>query len=170
MKTEDDFDTILKELGRALAALQPYRDDILVVGGVVPVVYRHIPKLKPLGHPPLMTTEADLAVPPKLPLKDKKSIADLLDDAGFVPFEAPALDVRRLGPQRFQDASRGSAKPAPTYLELLASLRGTRDRGRPARPPPPTPGRPPRGARAPPGSAPTLVGDPPAPRRLAAAR
>ena len=73
-----------------------------------------------------MTTEADLAVPPRLPLKDKKSIADHLGDAGFVLFEAPALDVRRLGAQRFQDASHGTAKPAPTYLELLAPLRGKR--------------------------------------------
>lgn len=124
MTTEEAFQTILKELGRALAALQPYRNDILVVGGVVPVVYRHMPGLKPPGHPPLMTTEADLTVPPKLPLKDKKSIADLLADAGFVLFEAPALDVRRRGAQRFQDASHGTAKPAPTYLELLAPMRG----------------------------------------------
>lgn len=49
MTTEDTFETILRELGRALVALAPYGEDVIVIGGVVPVVYRHMPELPELG-------------------------------------------------------------------------------------------------------------------------
>lgn len=118
------FATILREVGRALVALAPYRDDIILVGGIVPVLYRRLPTYRQPEHPALGTTEADLSIPSRLPVIDGKSLGDLLFEAGFVVYEAPGMKVGEPGKQFFQDASHGADRPAPTYLEFLTPLRG----------------------------------------------
>ncbi len=121
---KETYATILHEVGRALVALAPYREDLILVGGIVPVLYRRLPAYRQPDHPALMTTEADLAIPPRLPIIDGKSLGDLLFEAGFVVYEAPGMRVGAPGKQFFQDASHGADRPAPTYLEFLTPLRG----------------------------------------------
>lgn len=118
------FSTVLDEVKRGLVALQPYHDQLLLIGGIVPFLYRQMPALRVPEHPALATTEADLSVPARLPIIDGKPVLQLLKQAGFVVYESPGLSHKSLGKQFIQDARHGNERPAPTYLEFVAPLRG----------------------------------------------
>lgn len=120
----DNFQTILKEVGRALVALAPYRNELILVGGIVPVLYRRKAELRQPEHPAIATTEADIALPPRLPVVEGKTISDLLFAAGFVIYEAPGLNRKGPAKQFFQDAAHGTDRGASTYLEFLTPLLG----------------------------------------------
>ncbi|HQX64044.1 MAG TPA: GSU2403 family nucleotidyltransferase fold protein, partial [Thermomicrobiales bacterium] len=53
-------------LRRALAALGPYRPELIVVGAWAHRFFERHPLAQPLAHPTLMTEDADLASPAKL--------------------------------------------------------------------------------------------------------
>ncbi len=124
MSVDDNvFSTILIELGRALTALAPYHDDLVVVGGMAPLLYREHPEYGTYLVP-LATTEADISLPTRLSRRSEGSISELLHQAGFVAFEVQGFDHRELKVQHFQDERHGTAKPASTYIEFLTPLRG----------------------------------------------
>ena len=52
--------------GRLLAALQPWLDQIVIVGGWAHRLYRLHPDAQVLNYPPLTTLDADVALPPTL--------------------------------------------------------------------------------------------------------
>lgn len=109
---------------RALVALPGYRDDIILVGGMVPHLYRRLPVVRVPEHPAIATTEADLSIRRGLPVVGDATIPDLLATASFVIYDVPGLNPRIPGYQRFQDAAHGTSTSAPTYLEFLTPLRG----------------------------------------------
>lgn len=123
MTGEDPLRRVLRELGRALRACRPYVPRVIVIGGIVPVLYRHHEWFGASRVPALTTTEGDLAVPTKLEILDGQTVLGLLDSAGFVIYEVPGFE-NQPGTQRIQDREAGAKKPAPTYLEFLAPMFG----------------------------------------------
>lgn len=121
--SEDPLRRVLRELGRALRALRAYVPRVIVIGGIVPILYRHHEWFGESRVPALTTTEGDLAVPMKLEIVDGQTVVGLLDAAGFVIYEVPGFD-NLPGTQRVQDREAGAQKPAPTYLEFLAPMFG----------------------------------------------
>jgi hypothetical protein len=111
-------------LRRAVVALHDYRDDLLLVGGLVPWLYRRLPGVRLPEHPALATAEADLSIRRPLHALGRPLIAEQLVAAGFCIFDVPGIDVRHRGQQRFQDATFGADKAAPVFLEFLSPLRG----------------------------------------------
>ena len=108
-------------LRRALMALPDYRNDVILVGGLVP--YRRLPGMRIPEHPAIATTEADLSIRRPLPVIEH-TIPDLLRAAGLGIYQAPSLDPRRPRQQRFQDVAYGTLRSAPVYIEFLTPLRG----------------------------------------------
>ena len=48
--------------GRLIAALAPYLDQVVIIGGWAHRLYRHHPAAQILEYPPLMTLDADVAL------------------------------------------------------------------------------------------------------------
>lgn len=116
----------LRLLGRVLVAAQPFAGELLVIGGMVPVLYRRAPRFVRTRLQPPGTTEVDLSVPPRLSAREP-SLAGLLEAANLVAFDAPGYR-NQPGAQCFQDVSHGTARKAPNYVEFLSPLRGKGDR------------------------------------------
>lgn len=116
------FAEALRYLGRALTALEPYAQDLLVIGGMVPFLWRHSVEFGTDTLPHVGTTEVDLSVAPRLPIKDV-GIRERLEGADFVVFERPGYRDHP-GAICFQDRAVGSSRRAPNYIEFLAPLRG----------------------------------------------
>jgi hypothetical protein len=68
-------------LGAVLHALAPYSEDVVLVGGWVPVLYARRLGLK--AHVPLFTRDIDVAVPRVLAQRER-TVDELLKDAGLV--------------------------------------------------------------------------------------
>jgi hypothetical protein len=71
-----------------VVATQPYADHLLVIGGIVPVLYRRAPGFAHARLAPPGTLEVDMTVPPRLVATDRP-IVELLRDADLQAFEAP---------------------------------------------------------------------------------
>lgn len=67
---------------RLAAALAPWLDQVVIAGGWAHQLYRLHPKAQQLDYPPLMTLDADVAVPTKLPARDQ-DIRERLASHGF---------------------------------------------------------------------------------------
>jgi hypothetical protein len=67
---------------RLTDALAPWLDQVVVVGGWAHQLYRLHPKAQQLGYPPLVTLDADVALPAKLPVKEQ-DICERLVSHGF---------------------------------------------------------------------------------------
>jgi hypothetical protein len=57
--------------GRLVAALEPWLDQVVIVGGCAHQLYRLHPDAQELGYPPLTTLDTDVAVPEKLPVREQ---------------------------------------------------------------------------------------------------
>src|SRR5580658_9534869 len=55
---------------RLAAALTPWLDQVVIVGGWAHRLYRLHPNAQRLDYPPLMTLDADVAVPAKMPARE----------------------------------------------------------------------------------------------------
>lgn len=73
-------DLVRKVLFTALDALRDYLADIVIVGGWVPQVYSWLEKS---GEISVLSFDVDAAVRAKLPVRGEKSIAELMQGAGF---------------------------------------------------------------------------------------
>jgi hypothetical protein len=62
--------------------LEPYLDDIVIVGGWVPFLYQRYGKI-PSRHPVLRTADIDVAVPRSIDERGRSSIDELLSGAGY---------------------------------------------------------------------------------------
>jgi hypothetical protein len=67
---------------RAAEALSPYLAELVFVGGWAHFFHTLLPEATPLGFPPLATTDADVATPPRL-VERERSIRARLLAAGF---------------------------------------------------------------------------------------
>jgi hypothetical protein len=67
---------------RLAAALEPWLDQVVIVGGWAHQLYRLHPNARALDYPPLMTLDVDVAVPAKLPAGEQ-DIRERLRSHGF---------------------------------------------------------------------------------------
>jgi Nucleotidyltransferase len=99
-------------------ALAPWLDQIVVIGGWAPRLYRYHPLAQPLDYPPLTTLDADIAVPNPLPNTLGTDIRERLVKAGFeeefLGEENPPATHFRLGTDR-----------TGFYAEFLTPLTGS---------------------------------------------
>ncbi len=110
----------LADLGRFVLALGPYREKAVVVGGMVPVIYRHLEIASKVGLSPLTTFDLDIALPDRLPSRESIELRVLLNEAEFNEHmrgsEHPPVTV-------YQHIRHGSTL-GPVYVELLTPLTG----------------------------------------------
>ena len=64
--------------GRLVAALEPWLDQVVIVGGWAHQLYRLHPNAQELPYPPLTTLDTDVAVPERLPVGEQDIRARLL--------------------------------------------------------------------------------------------
>jgi len=106
----------LSAFARLVMALEPWLDRIVIVGGWAHRLYRLHPHAQTLEYAPLATLDADIAIPPALPVEES-AIRESLRVAGFeeefVGVDQPPATHYRLGAE--QDAF---------YAEFLAPLVG----------------------------------------------
>ncbi len=67
----------------ATRVLQPYMDDIVIVGGWVPLIYHYSYAEPTTGGEPLGTTDVDVVVPSDLDAQGRQGIEDALTTAGY---------------------------------------------------------------------------------------
>ncbi|MBK8264505.1 MAG: hypothetical protein IPK80_24580 [Nannocystis sp.] len=102
-------------LRRALAALGPYRSELVVVGAWAHRLFERHPLAQPLDYPILSTKDADLAAPERLPVIGDP-IPKLLVAEGF---EQQITGQQALGVMKFV-ARDGDG----FYVEFIAPLTG----------------------------------------------
>ena len=121
IRLPEEMDDALRDLGTCLAGLGPYRDRMVLAGGMVPVLYRHLDSVRQVDRVPLTTFDLDIALPAKLAVRDHPSIAELLTASAFESrvkgSDDPPVVV-------FQHARHGYEGVAPIYVEFLAPLSG----------------------------------------------
>ncbi|MGD0855741.1 MAG: GSU2403 family nucleotidyltransferase fold protein [Dehalococcoidia bacterium] len=76
--SESDLLSLLKTLD----TLKPYLNDIVIVGGWVPFLYRKYGAI-PSRHPAVRTVDIDIAVHHQVPDKGRTTIDELLTKAGY---------------------------------------------------------------------------------------
>src|SRR5690606_14239415 len=118
-------------LERAILALGPYLDELVLAGGFVPVFYRCAEWAAPVADA-APTFDIDWVAPTSLPVQ-RVPLREALESGGFV-----VIQDRGTRPpiQRFQPVEQGDATAAPAYLEFLTPLLGpaTDRAGRPNSP------------------------------------
>ncbi len=116
-----ELDEPLADLAGFLLTLGPYRECAVVVGGMVPVIYRHLESTSSVGQAPLTTFDLDIAVPERLETRDETSLQALIDHSGFQEklrgsFHPPVSVYQHV---------RHGEELGPVYVELLAPLTGS---------------------------------------------
>jgi hypothetical protein len=121
IRLPEEMDDALRDLGTCLAGLGPYRDRMVLAGGIVPVLYRHLDSVRQVDRVPLATFDLDIALPAKLAVRDHPSIAELLTASAFESRTKGSDDPPVVV---FQHARHGREGVAPIYVEFLAPLSG----------------------------------------------
>lgn len=102
---------------RLVAALEPWLDQVVIVGGWAHRLYRLHPHAQDLDYPPLMTLDTDVAVPAKLPVGEQDICARLLAHGfteEFLGDDHPPVTHYRLG-----------GEASGFYAEFLTPLVGS---------------------------------------------
>lgn len=95
----------LRPFGRLVAALDPWLDQIVIIGGWAHQLYRLHPHAQQLDYPPLTTLDTDVAMPAELPTKEQ--------------------DIReRLLAQGFTEELLGDSHPPATHYRLGGDASG----------------------------------------------
>ena len=124
-------DSDLEKFSKLVKAIEPWLDQVVVIGGWAHRLYRLHPLAHKVKYAPLMTMDADIAIPAKLPSSDadiaipsklnapKEGIGKLLHHAGFqeslLGDHKPPVSQYRLG-----------AEAGGFYVEFLSPLTGSR--------------------------------------------
>lgn len=107
----------LAQFVRLADALEPWRDELVMIGGWAHRLYLLHPHAQELDHAPLMTLDADVAMPAVLPPREQ-DIRQRLLDAGFTEEllgdDRPPATHYRLG-----------TEPGEFYAEFLTPLSGS---------------------------------------------
>jgi len=110
----------LEDLGRFVLALDTYRDEAVLAGGMVPVIYRHLKTTSAAGYAPLTTFDLDFALPGRLGGEQATGLTALLRDADFVEHLRGSTDP----PVSVYQHVRHGEELGPIHVELLAPLTG----------------------------------------------
>jgi hypothetical protein len=136
MELNEQYRDILVELVDCARAMGAYREDAVITGGLVPLLYRFHSDYNTPRQPPLLTGDLDLTVPEWLPLRANKKLIDCLEQGGFVVVRSRAIAQGAPPKQFFQREEYGADELAPIHGEFLMPLIGsTTDRdGKPKSP------------------------------------
>lgn len=112
---------VLQDLKALVLALEPYQESYVIVGGIVPLLYRFHGDYESPRHAAQLTTDIDLAVPEKIKVVGQHTLRECLIEAGFVILpsrgsEPPKHFVQHL---RYGEDIRGEV-----YAEFLVPLKG----------------------------------------------
>jgi hypothetical protein len=120
---------------RAIDALGPYREGVVLIGGFARDLYRHVPGFAdPDVHAP-GTNDVDLAVPDPLRLFGKIRLHDCLLQHGFKASERLGLDHRTVAKVYFP-AEIDRPRPTDPHVDIITPLHGP-ERDTHAQPQPP---------------------------------
>lgn len=130
-------DTDRFALLKTLEILAPYLEDIVIVGGWVPLIHRHYGPI-PSRHPSVRTMDIDVAIPRRLEDRGRPTIDELLISAGYsvqiygsdigaVKYEAssPVAEIEFLTPEigrpgkPIVSVQSGLQAQALRYLQIL---------------------------------------------------
>ena len=78
MSTEQE----LEHFGKLIVALDPWLDQVVIIGGWAHRLYRLDPRSQQLDYPSLTTLDTDVAMPPKVEVKGE-SIRERMVATGF---------------------------------------------------------------------------------------
>lgn len=126
MSRNDRYREILEELVQSARAMGPYRDDVVIAGGLVPLLYRFHPDYDRPRPSPLLTGDLDWTAPETLPMRGDTRLRAHLEKHGFtiVPSRRTRGDVP---PKHvFQAKERGTNRPAEIHGEFLVPLIGSK--------------------------------------------
>lgn len=84
-----------RQLRDVLLSLGEYRGDVTVIGGWVPYLYQRYGGFHDWKTNIARTTEVDVVVPSPLERRDRKPLAKVLEESGFVPTANTAGAVNR---------------------------------------------------------------------------
>lgn len=131
MTLDESHREVLQELLDCARAMGPYREDVVVTGGLVPLLYRyHYPYRQPRQQP-ILTNDLDFTVPESLPLRGDKRLVDCLEQGGFIIVPSRSITPNTLPKHFFQRQEHGTQNLAPIHGEFLSPLKGSEvDRGR----------------------------------------
>lgn len=115
-----DRDEMLGELRRVVDALGSYRDDVVLAGGFVPLVYRQSAPFEPPPHGALLSGDIDLTVPENLAVRERR-LKDCLEDADFVVVLSRSTEPPI---HYYQRREHGESSLARYHVEFLAPLKG----------------------------------------------
>lgn len=111
----------LAELFRATEdAIEAYQSEVLIIGGVAPLIYRDI--YKACNVQPVATKEIDIGVPKVMPCLDRDSVAELMKRAGLFPFEVHDLRLQSRPVHHFQK-TKGCKQP--NYVEFVTNSKNS---------------------------------------------
>ena len=121
-----DFDSFFAD---AIRALKPYLDEVVCIGGCANALYRYHDHAAEVKWGVLGTKDTDVAVPQKIPLKDRPPIARLMDEIGLqqVTFGTAEDPVIKFAPKRKEPSAqqdRFEEDVRAVDLEFLCDLAG----------------------------------------------
>jgi len=119
-------------LHRTMAALGPYRSDVILIGGFAKTFYRHLPGFRDQGLVSQATLDVDLALPEPLLLRENSTLHHRLEEQGLRRYVGLGLD-NRPAYHRYHLMEDGIERPAIVHLEFIVPLRGP-DRLTPGQP------------------------------------
>lgn len=117
-----------------MMALDPYRDDVVLIGGFAKTLYRHLPGFHDPGVVPQATLDVDLALPEPLLLHNAGSLHERLEAAGLLRYVGLGLG-NHPAYHRYHLAEDGADRPAAVHLEFVVPLYGP-ESDRPGQPQP----------------------------------
>jgi hypothetical protein len=110
-----------EQFARLIDALEPWLEQVVIIGGWAHRLYRHDPRAQRLMYPPLTTLDSDVAVPEKIDTK-KENIRERLLAVGF---QEEFLGEDRPPATHYHLGAKGGF-----YAEFLTPLVGSEhDRG-----------------------------------------
>jgi hypothetical protein len=72
----------MEDFACLITALEPWSQEVVIVGGWAHRLYRLDPHAQKLGYPPLTTLDTDVAIPAQLEIKEQ-DIQERLTKSGF---------------------------------------------------------------------------------------
>lgn len=114
MTTPADAGTVAEAgrlLGRAAEALSAYAGQFVLAGGLVPILYREMPRFRSPEYNATATKDIDIVVPRRLARSGSASIPDCLSRARFVRVTVPSPQAGGPEVEDFQDESASSSCP-----------------------------------------------------------
>ena len=114
---------VVKDLDACVRALGPYEEDAMLVGGLVPLLYRIAFPAPIAAANPLTTFDIDWVLPVPLAIRDNEGLHARMLKADFVPTETQT--VKSDNPKvRYHHARHGKSRLAPIHVEFLGPRSG----------------------------------------------